>query len=119
MKTIIRSLCIVGLLLGGITAGRADEAASAKKEAPEHKQAPELTPEQREIKRKEAKAKFDAQLKELREKKAAGKLTEEEAKKLERLEKRAANQKDHEKGGADHKAKQKAEHKAEHKAEAK
>jgi hypothetical protein len=105
MKTIVRSLCIAGLLLGGANLLRAEDKVPAA-EAPKKHQTEALTPEQREARRKEAKAKFEAQLKELRDKKAAGKLTEEEAKKLEHLEKRA-KAKEKKAGQAEH------EHKAE------
>ncbi len=91
MKTIVRSLCIAGLLLGGANFLRAEDKAPAP-DAPKKQQAEALTPEQREAKRKAAQAKSDAQLRELREKKAAGKLTEAETKKLAHLEKRAKAQ---------------------------
>ncbi len=91
MKTIVRSLCIAGLLLGGVNLLRAEDKAPAP-DAAKKQQAEPLTPEQREARHKAAQAKFDAQLKELRDKKAAGKLTEEESKKLEHLEKRAKAQ---------------------------
>ncbi len=48
--------------------------------------APELTPEQRQAKRKEMVAKREARLKELKAKKAAGTLSEKEEKQLTRLE---------------------------------
>jgi hypothetical protein len=93
MKTFVRSLCVAGLLLGGVAVSRADDSAATKKEAAPAAGAQQLTPEQRAAKRKELQAKFEAQLKELRAKKAAGTLTEAETKRLEGLEKREARQK--------------------------
>ena len=46
----------------------------------------DLTPEAREAKRKEFRERFDKQLDELRKKKADGTITDEETKKLERME---------------------------------
>jgi hypothetical protein len=48
-----------------------------------------LTDEQKAEKMKERRAKMEAQLKELRAKKAAGTLTDKQAERLERMEKRA------------------------------
>ena len=115
MKNTVRSLCIASLVLGGASLLRAEDkpaapAAPAAQEAPKKHTAEALPPEQREAKQKAAKAKFDAKLKDLREQKAAGKISEEDAKKLEAYEKRAKAMEKH----AD-----KAEHKAEHKAETK
>ena len=116
MKTLVRSLCVASLLLGGVAVVRADDGAAAKKavaEAPKpSKEIPTLSPEQRETKAKEMKAKFETQLKDLHAKKAAGKLTEEETKKLERMEKRAAKSKEKAEAKADHKSDHKPDHKA-------
>ena len=96
MKSIIRSLIISGLLLGGAAFVRAEDAAVdakktkgvAKEEvAKKRDEAANLTPEQREVKRKEMAEKRAAKLKELQAKKAAGTLTEKETTQLERLEK--------------------------------
>ena len=115
MKTFLRSLCVASLLLGAAAAASDEDSATVKKAPPEIQKAPAdaqvITPEQREAKRKELKAKMEAQLKELRAKKAAGKLTEAETKKLENLEKREAKNKE--------KAEAKADHKADHKADTK
>lgn len=115
MKNIVRSLCIASLVLGGASLLRAEDkpaapATPAAQEAPKKHTAEALTPEQREAKQKAAKAKFEAKLKDLREQKAAGKISDEDAKKLEAYEKRAK---------AMEKRADKAEHKAEHKAETK
>jgi hypothetical protein len=97
MKSIIRSLVISGLLLGGAAAVRAEDTATdaAKKTHNVSKEdlkkkrdeAASLTPEQKEAKRKEMLAKRAAKLKELQAKKAAGTLTEQETRQLERLSK--------------------------------
>ena len=97
MKSIIRSLIISGLLLGGAAALRAEDTAAdtakkthdvAKDELKKKRdEAASLTPEQKEAKRKEMQEKRAAKLKELQAKKAAGTLTDKETKQLERLEK--------------------------------
>lgn len=98
MNSLVRSTLFAGLLAGSALITRAeDPAAPASTPAPApapaaataHKKthaapAPEakkLTPEER-------KARTEARLKDLRAKKAAGKISEKEAQQLERLEKR-------------------------------
>ena len=107
MKSIIRSLIISGLLLGGAAALRAEDTAAdtakkthdvAKEEvAKKRDEAANLTPEQREAKRKEMAEKRAAKLKELQAKKAAGTLTEKETTQLERLEKGPGKRVQHDK----------------------
>ena len=106
MKSIIRSLIISGLLLGGAAFVRAEDAAAdakkttgvAKEEvAKKRDEAANLTPEQREAKRKEMAEKRAAKLKELQAKKAAGTLTEKETTQLERLEKGPGKRVQHDK----------------------
>lgn len=97
MKSLLRSLLISGLLLGGAAAVRAEDTASdaakkthgvAKDEVKKKREeAASLTPEEKAAKRKEAQEKRAAKLKELQSKKVAGTLSDKEAKQLERLEK--------------------------------
>ena len=94
MKNLFRLITVASVLGGGfLFAAEADAAKDAKAstEKPAHaKGAPaeeNLTPEQREARRKEMAAKRAAKLKELKEKKTAGTLSEKEQKQLERLEK--------------------------------
>jgi hypothetical protein len=98
MNSLVRSTLFAGLLAGSALVARAeDPAAPASAPAPStapaaataHKKthaapAPEakkLTPEER-------KARTEARIKDLRAKKAAGKISEKESQQLERLEKR-------------------------------
>lgn len=91
MKQLIRYFLAASLLVGA-AAVRAEDAPakpSTDAKAPhagDHAK-PELTPEQR----KEARAKAQAHIKELHEKKEKGTLTDGEKKELERLERRAKN----------------------------
>jgi hypothetical protein len=92
MKNLFRLMTVAAVLAGGFTFAADDkpatDAAPAKKvEAAAKKEAPVLTPEEREKRRKEMAAKRAAKLKELNEKKPAGTLTEKEKLQLERLEK--------------------------------
>ena len=93
MKHILQSLLTAGLLLGAASPLRAgdqpEKPKSAEKgEGKKRAERPKLTPEERAKRAAKAKEKAEARLKELKEKQAAGKLTNEEAKQLERLTKR-------------------------------
>ena len=88
MKKLIRSFLAAALLLGMTAVGAEDSTAKpgtdAKDTAGAHAKR-QLTPEQR----KEAREKAQARLKDLREKKDKGTLTDSEKTQLERIEKRA------------------------------
>ncbi len=93
MKHILQSLLTAGLLLGAAAPIHAEDqpekAKPAEKgEGKKRAERPKLTPEERAKRAAKAKEKAEARLKELKEKQAAGKLTDEEAKQLERLTKR-------------------------------
>ena len=96
MKNLFRWMTVAALMGGGFLFAAEDtttpkdgkDAKVEKADAPKRGPADEnLTPEQREARRKEMAAKRTAKLKELKEKKAAGTLTEKEQKMLDRLEK--------------------------------
>ena len=88
MKNIVRYCLISGLLAGASLLTRAEEPAApvapaaAKAHGASTAERKKLTPEER-------KAHAEARLKDLRAKKASGKLTEKETQQLARLEKRA------------------------------
>ncbi len=96
MKHILTALLATGLLLGGTTGLRAEDQTEKPKsgekgEGKRRAERPKLTPEERAKRAAKAKERAEAKLKELKEKQAAGKLTDEEAKQLERLTKRLEN----------------------------
>ena len=90
MKNIVRYCLISGLLAGASLLTRAEEPAApaapaaTKAHSASTAERKKLTPEER-------KAHAEARLKDLRAKKASGKLTEKETQQLARLEKRASD----------------------------
>jgi len=96
MKRILTALLASSFLFGATTGLRAEEKAEKPKttekgEGKRRAERPKLTPEERAKRAAKAKERAEARLKELKEKQAAGKLTDEEAKQLERLTKRLEN----------------------------
>lgn len=93
MKHILQSLLAASLLIGAAAPLRAEDQPEKTKpaqkgEGKKRAERPKLTPEERAARAAKAKEKAEAKLKELKEKQAAGKLTDEETKQLERLTKR-------------------------------
>jgi hypothetical protein len=100
-------IAVASLLMVGSAGLRAEDTKEAPKPATgEHAEkkkkteAEKLSPEERAKRRKEATAKRELRLKELREKKAAGTLNDADKTQLERLEKQAERSKRPKKDGA-------------------
>lgn len=100
MKHILQSLLAASLLLGAAAPLHAEDQPETPKPAPKGEgkrraERPKLTAEERAARMAKAKERAESRLKALKEKQAAGTLTDEESKQLERLTKRLEQAKKH------------------------